>query len=171
MICLPFKDPEKARKWKKEYNQRPDVKKRRNEKQKEWRKEHVEQEQERFRKYYNRNKTNSQFMKKVNEKSKRNKKSIKIEVLTEYSKKHSHSNIPTCACCGENFHEIFLTIDHINAYSKTHEIKSHSRLGSVGSSLYYKLRREGYPEGYQVLCMNCNVAKGINDKCPHERKN
>jgi len=28
-----------------------------------------------------------------------------------------------------------------------------------GSRFYYWLRRQGYPEGYQTLCMNCQWIK------------
>ena len=30
-----------------------------------------------------------------------------------------------------------------------------------------------FPEGFQILCQNCNFAKGMtknNNKCPHEMK-
>jgi len=32
--------------------------------------------------------------------------------------------------------------------------------GLVGTSLYSWLRTNGYPPGYQVLCITCNMAKG-----------
>jgi hypothetical protein len=35
-----------------------------------------------------------------------------------------------------------------------------------GASLYRKLRQDKYPEGYQVLCFNCNFAKGTRESCP-----
>lgn len=30
------------------------------------------------------------------------------------------------------------------------------------------LRRNNYPNGFQVLCHNCNMAKGFYGKCPHQ---
>ena len=83
-------------------------------------------------------------------------------MLTEYSKKISGVDHPICACCGEDFHEIFLSIDHIKPISK-------SKTEKRGIELYAKLERNGYPEGFQVLCHNCNKAKGTNEKCPHQR--
>ena len=34
-----------------------------------------------------------------------------------------------------------------------------------GDKLYRWLIRKNFPSGYQILCMNCNFAKG---KCSHE---
>ena len=92
-----------------------------------------------------------------------NRKNLKNIVLTEYSKRISGVDHPICACCGEDFHEIFLTIDHIEPISKT-KIEKRGNQG-----IYRKLERRGYPEGYQVLCINCNQAKGTAEKCPHQR--
>jgi hypothetical protein len=78
---------------------------------------------------------------------------IKHEVLTAYGGK--------CACCGQT-RAIFLCIDHING--KGHE---HLRqIGTRGIGLYEWLKREGFPSGFQVLCHNCNHAKGTSDRCP-----
>lgn len=67
-----------------------------------------------------------------------------------------------CACCGEA-EDQFLTIDHIDGHPKG--------VGAPrsGNGLYLMLRREGFPEGYQVLCWNCNCAKGFYGMCPHKR--
>ena len=35
---------------------------------------------------------------------------------------------------------------------------------SIGDWLYVN----DYPDGFQVLCHNCNMAKGIYGKCPHK---
>jgi hypothetical protein len=37
-----------------------------------------------------------------------------------------------------------------------------------GVRFYSWLRRNNYPEGYQVLCFNCNIAKGLYGVCPHQ---
>jgi len=66
-----------------------------------------------------------------------------------------------CACCGINDLDV-LSIDHINGGGR----KQHQKEGPLR---YNKLRRQGYPEGYQVLCMNCNQAKGIYGLCPHHQ--
>jgi hypothetical protein len=35
--------------------------------------------------------------------------------------------------------------------------------------MYVWLRDNGWPEGYRVLCHNCNSARGLYGYCPHER--
>lgn len=66
----------------------------------------------------------------------------------------------SCACCGESTFE-FLTIDHINGGGRKH------RKGT--GNFYSQLEKEGFPEGLQTLCWNCNCAKGIHGICPHQR--
>lgn len=73
-----------------------------------------------------------------------------------------------CICCGEDTSE-FLTIDH-----KTKEARKADRHkgGSniSGMALYSKLRRAGWPKNdYQLLCMNCNFARGKFGECPHQK--
>jgi predicted Holliday junction resolvase-like endonuclease len=83
---------------------------------------------------------------------------LKVKVLIHYS-----GNPPKCACCGETIIE-FLTIDHIKGGGNKH--KKSLNL-SMGYSFYYWLVKNGYPEGYQVLCMNCNWGKRNSGVCPH----
>lgn len=65
-----------------------------------------------------------------------------------------------CVCCGEET-EAFLTIDHVNGGGNTHR-----KQGDV----YRDLWRRGWPkEGFRLLCMNCNWARGQLGYCPHER--
>ncbi len=68
-----------------------------------------------------------------------------------------------CACCGESTSE-FLTIDHIANDGFAHR----KRVGG-GYSMYLWLKRNQFPEGVQVLCHNCNMAKGFYGSCPHSR--
>jgi len=35
--------------------------------------------------------------------------------------------------------------------------------------LYSWLKKNNFPKGFQVLCMNCNFAKGKLGKCPHQK--
>ena len=67
-----------------------------------------------------------------------------------------------CACCGEK-ELIFLVIDHINGGGTKHK-KSISR---IGGNFYTWLRLNNFPEGFQVLCQNCNWAKRMGE-CPHK---
>lgn len=84
---------------------------------------------------------------------------VKMEVFTHYCDGKS----PRCACCGEA-RLTFLTIDHIE-----NDGAAHRRSGvASGSSMWYWLRRNGYPSGFQVLCWNCQHGKEVYGVCPHE---
>jgi hypothetical protein len=73
-----------------------------------------------------------------------------------------------CNCCGESERD-FLTIDHANGNGTKERIKV---LGTTGGGyrFYRWLIREGYPTGYRVLCMNCNMSKGKHGVCAHKMK-
>lgn len=75
------------------------------------------------------------------------------DVLTAYGR--------VCKCCGEQ-EEQFLTVDHIDPTTK--KIRKDPR---GGHKLYGRLRRDGFPAGFQILCWNCNVSKGLYGMCPH----
>lgn len=77
---------------------------------------------------------------------------------------HYSNNTNKCTCCGES--EVrFLTIDHINGNGSEHRKSSKCGTGSV---FYDWLIKEGMPEGYQVLCYNCNLARARHGICPHQ---
>src|SRR3990167_3914167 len=70
-----------------------------------------------------------------------------------------------CACCGEKEHA-FLSMDHVNNDGYK------DRVGKSRSSakLYRKIKNQGFPNIYQVLCMNCNFGKRMNNGiCPHKQ--
>lgn len=84
----------------------------------------------------------------------------RLEVLMYYS-----NRLLECACCKEKQFE-FLCIDHIEKIgSKVRKLKSEYS----GTSLYSFLRSHNFPKGYQVLCHNCNLAKGFYGICPHNK--
>ena len=96
---------------------------------------------------------------------------LKKEVIEAYSG-------GVCDCCGEHRLE-FLTIDHVHndgaehrrALAKESGWKTSPRSMS-GSHMYFWLKNNGFPGGFQVLCANCNTGKS-NDPdhlCPHERE-
>lgn len=68
-----------------------------------------------------------------------------------------------CACCGETQRE-FLAIDHINNDGAEHRRQENIK---SAQAMYTWLRRNNYPSGFQVLCHNCNCAKGYYGVCPH----
>jgi transcription elongation factor Elf1 len=71
-----------------------------------------------------------------------------------------------CRCCGET--EVsFLSIDHVNNDGHLEKWPSGHRI--AGRQLYQRIVRDNYPDKYQVLCMNCNHGKRMNNGvCPHE---
>lgn len=79
----------------------------------------------------------------------------RLAVLTYYS-----GGTPRCACCGEARLE-FLSIDHIHGGGKKH-------IQEIGFNLVRWLKANGLPDGYRVLCHNCNFALGHYGYCPHE---
>ena len=83
----------------------------------------------------------------------------KLDVLTHYA-----NGVPKCNCRSEA-QIAFLTIDHIVPIRRKRD-KDGNRNGVLH---YAKLRMQGYPTGFQVLCFNCNCAKAANPVCPHQQ--
>ena len=84
-------------------------------------------------------------MKKV---SKRYREKLRLEVLKHYSHKLE------CRLCRTKDLKV-LALDHIKGGGTRH-VKI---IGYRGSAFYSWLRKNDYPDGYQVLCMNCNWIK------------
>lgn len=93
----------------------------------------------------------------------RHKRKFKYGVMSVYS-----GGVPICACpgCGER-HIEFLTIDHMNNDGAEHRRELGKGTRHCGGSMYHWLRKNNYPLGFQVLCFNCNCAKGLYGECPH----
>lgn len=82
---------------------------------------------------------------------------IRLEAIAAYG--------GVCRCCGESAPQ-FLTIDHIDNDGAAERKGDRTR---TGTKFYLDLRRRGWPrDKYQLLCFNCNCAKGIFGACPHE---
>ena len=68
-----------------------------------------------------------------------------------------------CACCGED-HPQLLTLDHVN-----NDGASLKKAGESSRGLHVRANEEGWPKDkYQLLCWNCNAAKGRYGICPHQ---
>lgn len=78
----------------------------------------------------------------------------KIKIINRYGGE--------CACCGEG-QIAFLVLDHVHGGGNEHRKK----LGVA--SLYNWIDKNGHPEGVelQVLCHNCNMARGHYGFCLH----
>ena len=93
----------------------------------------------------------------------RHRRMVKFSVLEHYS-----NGTMACSCCGETRPE-FLTIDHINGGGHAHrKLLGNGSASAGGGSLYYRLRKDGFPSGYRVLCQNCNFSLGVFGYCPHQ---
>ena len=69
-----------------------------------------------------------------------------------------------CVCCGEGQYE-FLAFDHINNGRGNPPNRERTY------TMLRRLRDAGWPKDeIQLLCHNCNLAKGFYGKCPHEKK-
>ena len=116
----------------------------------------------------------------ANQKKNRDKpesKENRLKVLQYYSKRLSKSNIPCCNCCRSNSHIEFLTVDHIAGRQEMDSKHELVKLGYSSKFLGIVLQKwiidNNFPEGFQILCQNCNMAKGMkknNNKCPLENK-
>ena len=71
-----------------------------------------------------------------------------------------------CACCGEK-HKVFLTLDHVNNDGAAHR-KSLSGSGRAGTWFHWWLVKNNFPDGFQILCWNCNWGKRMGG-CPHNK--
>lgn len=87
-------------------------------------------------------------------KERERKRQCRLAALEAYGK--------VCTCCGEATYE-FLAIDHIDGGGKEH------RRQLNGTRLEVWLKQNNYPSGFQVLCHNCNMAKGFYGTCPHKK--
>ena len=76
----------------------------------------------------------------------------KVQIIKYYSK-----NRMECRCCGEK-NITFLTLDHVNDDGKKDRKKY----------LYNFLLDNHFPNGFQVLCYNCNIGKSRFKQCPHK---
>jgi hypothetical protein len=68
-----------------------------------------------------------------------------------------------CRCCGET-NTKFLTLDHIDNGGNQHRKK-------VGNGIQYWrwFIKNEFPDGFQVLCYNCNCGRYRNNGvCPHK---
>lgn len=87
----------------------------------------------------------------------RNRRQRREEVLGYYG-----GSPPKCACCGENRFQ-FLCIDHIHGGGTEHKKQ-------INKDLYLWLKMRGFPEGFRVLCHNCNMSLGMYGFCPHDQE-
>lgn len=111
----------------------------------------IEHEHERSRKKYLRFKDRIQVYRKT-----------RSDIIKRFAIAYYSDGTYSCNCCGENMYG-FLTIDHIN-----NDGALHRKVEKRYTNVYHWLRNNLYPDGFQVLCYNCNCAKQFNRGCPHQ---
>ena len=67
-----------------------------------------------------------------------------------------------CQCCGETEYK-FLSFDHIEGGGNKHK-----KIVGRSEKFLRWIMNNNYPDILQILCHNCNQAKGAWGKCPHE---
>jgi hypothetical protein len=153
---MPYKDKEKEKEYHKEYSKNWKNKNRLRfrEQQQAWRDKNKDKTHDYQQKYYwaNREKEIIRIM----QGNKKRYRKQRLEVIEHYGR--------ICACCGENRTQ-FLGIDHINGNGNKH--RKELRAGHHRNIVEF-LIKAGYPEGYRVLCHNCNLSIGFYGFCPHQ---
>jgi len=82
---------------------------------------------------------------------------LRIEAIKHYSKGKM-----CCEICGENHLEC-LCIDHIKGGGGKHR-------KSINGHIYAWLKRNNFPEGFRILCHNCNMSIAFYGYSPYEQK-
>lgn len=91
----------------------------------------------------------------IRERTKQWKRATREKIITHYGGK--------CICCGEKEYK-FLALDHKNGGGAQHK----KQVGRSASFLNW-IVRNNYPDIIQILCHNCNQAKGAWGICPHQQ--
>lgn len=114
------------------------------------RKTNPEKLRERAKKFYDKNPY------KYKEYNKTERQRVRNKVINGYGGK--------CSCCGESEY-MFLALDHVNGGGNYIRKKSRNNL-----KCYRDAINRDFPSDYQLLCHNCNCAKGFYGFCPHNKK-
>jgi len=88
---------------------------------------------------------------------KKTKKNARVELKRLIIDKYSNGT-GCCVKCGFNDSRA-LQIDHINNDGAEERKKLFGSRLDAGIRFYYYLKRNNFPDGYQVLCANCNIIK------------
>jgi RNase P subunit RPR2 len=66
----------------------------------------------------------------------------------------------TCQCCGSSTRP---SIDHADGNGKSH--REAIGIGRSAAQMYHWLVTNGFPDGFQTLCVPCNKSKGNQEHC------
>lgn len=120
----------------------------------------TEEEWKEYHKNYSRTHRDkfNEYGKKDYAKNKDGKREYQRKLTAKYKTTFLEMYGKACSCCGETIYD-FLTIEH-----KQGQEKVTRRTGLVA---YRDAVKEYRPDLYEVLCWNCNCAKGKLGYCPH----
>lgn len=128
-----------------------------------WYNENHARETHKNRKYYQRNKQAFRS-KKIRERNAKYQKKYRSKLKQIVH--DAYGNV--CACCGES-EPMFLSIDHKN--NDGYAMRKYSGHPRTGAQFYRWLIDNDFPDGFQLLCMNCNWGKAMNGGiCPHQER-
>lgn len=100
----------------------------------------------------------NEYGKKNYPKYKESKREYQRNLTNKYKNQFLEMYGGSCSCCGESIND-FLTIEHKHGQQKI------SR--RTGLAAYRDAVQEYRPDLYEVLCWNCNCARGKLGYCPH----
>ena len=82
-----------------------------------------------------------------------------MSLLRQDVLRHYGSGNLACVICGES-RMLCLSIDHIDGSGLEHRRQIGLGGTKIGGTNFYRwLQKEGYPEGFRTLCMNCQCIK------------
>jgi hypothetical protein len=88
------------------------------------------------------------------ERARRHREKVRAAVFDHYGWR--------CACCGASDR---LTIDHVNGDGASHRRELFGSSRTSGTMFYRWLTEQGFPDGYQALCVRCNSSKSNGERC------
>lgn len=117
----------------------------------------VAKEREKARLEMRKRRENPVYRAKCVEESRKWRKLLREEIFTHYS-----NGKPKCAKCGYSDSRA-LCLDHMNNDGAAHRksLVKNSYRGGNAVAVYVDVKRRGFPDGFQVLCHNCNRIKEV----------
>lgn len=84
----------------------------------------------------------------------------KLKIISHYTNGEMRCMNPDCEVPGGAKNIWALSVDHINGGGCKHT----EELKKLGTNFYAWLIKNNYPKGFQVICMNCNMIKKVQNR-------
>jgi hypothetical protein len=84
----------------------------------------------------------------------------KLRIINHYTHGEMRCMNPDCEVPGGTRNIWALSVDHINGGG----VKQTEELKRTGTNFYAWIIKNNYPDGLQILCMNCNTIKKVQNK-------